>query len=103
MDLKDFATDNLTKDINGGFTIDCTTLCKLLAEAEERDMMAHQMNGSVQPPIPASKKRRRTKTPPEELQSEDEKGFEAEERRVRQKAAHDDPSYHKSSTDESEG
>jgi hypothetical protein len=63
IDLKDFAWDDLSREVQGFLEIDSATLCTMLEQAEERHEMWKRKEGSGPPPIPASKKRRREQTP----------------------------------------
>jgi len=69
------------------------TLCRCLDEAEKEEREAKQKKGAV------VKKRYRTRTPPEELNSEDELKFEDDERRVRARLSNDDSSYKSSGSE----
>jgi hypothetical protein len=80
-------------DLTDSFLIDSVTLCPFLDEAEKEEQESKQKIGFVEPLQRGARKRYRTKTPPEELNSEDESKFEEDERRVRARMTNDDSSY----------
>lgn len=86
-------------DLTDSFLIDSVTLCRFLDEAEKEEQESKQKIGFVEPLQQGARKRYRTKTPPEELNSEDESKFEEDERRVRARMTNDD-SYYKTSGSE---
>jgi hypothetical protein len=89
IELKDFACEELSRDVQGFLEIDSATLCGMLELAEETYEVLEREGGSRPSAIPG--KRRRERTPIEELDSGDDEG-----RRVRQKSAESDSSYHES-------
>lgn len=58
-----------------------------------KELEANQTKGSVEKLQHGAKKRLRARTPPEELNSEDEHKFEDDERNVRARLSDDDISY----------
>ncbi|OBT82435.1 hypothetical protein VE02_08926 [Pseudogymnoascus sp. 03VT05] len=80
-------------DLTDSFLIDSVTLCRFLNEAEKEEQESKHKIGFVEPLQQGARKRYRTKTPPEELNSEDESKFEEDERRVRARMTNDDSSY----------
>jgi len=96
IELKDFVWGDLSGEAQGFLEIDSATLCKMLEQAEEIYGMWKRQEGSGPPEIQASRKRRRERTPIEEPDSDDDE-WGASARRVRQKTAESDSSYHDSS------
>jgi hypothetical protein len=97
IELKDFACEELSRDVQGFLEIDSATLCGMLERAEETYEILKRKEGSRPSAIQASRKRRRERTPIEELDSGDDEGGEgASARRVRQKSAESDSPYHES-------
>jgi hypothetical protein len=74
-------------------------LCQCLDEAEKEELEANQTKGFVENLQHGAKKRRRARTPPEELYSEDEHKFDDDERNVRARLSADDISYKPSRTE----
>jgi hypothetical protein len=99
LELRDFAPEDLARGISGSFLIDSATLCRFLNEAEQEEQEAKQERGVVQRLLPGAKKRRREKTPPEDVNSEDDRGHADVERRVRARASEDDSSYQSSQSE----
>lgn len=95
IELKDFACEELSRDVQGFLEIDSATLCGMLERAEETYEILKRKEGSRPSAIQASRKRRRERTPIEELDSGDDEGG-ASARRVRQKSAESDSSYYES-------
>ena len=96
IELKDFACEELSRDVQGFLEIDSATLCGMLERAEETYEILKRKKGSRPSAIQASRKRRRERTPIEELDSgDDERGVST--RLVRQKTSESDSSYHDSS------
>ncbi|KFY32935.1 hypothetical protein V495_08593 [Pseudogymnoascus sp. VKM F-4514 (FW-929)] len=107
LELRDFAPPSLplednpkgdrppgcARDLTDSFLIDSVTLCRFLDEAEKEEQESKQEIGFVEPLQRGARKRYRTKTPPEQLNSEDESKFEEDERRVRARVTEDDSSY----------
>lgn len=90
LELRDFATERLAEGVSGSFLIDSAALCRFLEEAEQEDK---RRQGDVQSLLPGAKKRRREYTPPDEVNSEDERRLAEDERRVRARESEDDSSY----------
>ncbi|OBT50221.1 hypothetical protein VE04_09152 [Pseudogymnoascus sp. 24MN13] len=98
LELRDFAPPSLpledspegdrppryARDLTDSFLIDSVTLCGFLDEAEKEEHESKQKIGFVEPLQRGARKRYRTKTPPDELNSEDERKFEEDERRFLQ-------------------
>jgi hypothetical protein len=93
LELRDFAPQDLARGISGSFLIDSATLCRFLNEAEQEEQEAEQERGVIQRLLPGAKKRRREKTPPEDINSEDDRRHVDNERMVRARASADDSSY----------
>lgn len=74
IELKDFACEELSRDMQGFLEIDSATLCGMLEQAEETYEMLKRKEGYRLSAIPASRKRRRERTPIEELDSGDDEG-----------------------------
>jgi hypothetical protein len=74
IELKDFACEELSRDVQGFLEIDSATLCRMLERAEKRYEMLKRKEGSRPSAIQASRKRRRERTPIEELDSGDDEG-----------------------------
>lgn len=93
LELKDFAPRGLARGLNDAILIDPVTLCRCLDETEKEELEANQTKGFVEHLQHGAKKRRRARTPPKELYSEDEHKFEDDERNVRARVSADDSSY----------
>ena len=74
IELKDFACEELSRDVQGFLEIDSATLCGMLERAEETYEKLERKEGYRPSAIPASRKRRRERTPIEELDSGDDEG-----------------------------
>ena len=81
------------------FLIDSVTLCRCLDEAEKEEREAKQKKGAIKNLQQGAKKRYWTRMPPKELNSEDERKFEGDERRVRARLSNDDSSYKSSGSE----
>lgn len=91
LELKDFAALETAEGIEGSFLIDFETLSRFLSEAEQ--LAYHQKHGFRKSiPLGASKKIR-ARTPPEELNSEDEAAFANEKQMVESQAYEQDEPY----------
>lgn len=77
----------------GSFLISAAILCGFLNEAEQEE----QNQGVERHLLPGTKKRRREYTPPEEVNSEDDRRLGEEVRRVQARLSADDSSYRSSS------
>lgn len=99
LELKDFAPETLADGVSGSFLINSVTLCRFLDKAEQVEQKAKQVRGIVPRFLPGAKKRRRENTPPEEINSEDDRIFADDERRVRAQASEDDSSYNPSQSE----
>ena len=96
LELADFAPEDLARGITGSISIDSATLCRFLDEAEQMDQKAKQKQGAVQHLVPGAKKRRREKTPTEDINSDDERRYTDIEQRVQERELADDSPYHSS-------
>jgi hypothetical protein len=102
--LEDFAPEVIVRgftNLQGHISISSQNLCTYLDKAEALNSIRKHKNG-VETPAPANlKKRKREKTPPEELESEDETKFQEEER-ASKRAMRDDSDYSAGSMSESD-
>lgn len=95
LQLHDFATRDLSRgDIhNDPICISARTLCSYLDRAEQDAAMLKENNGVTRAETPWVRKRRRQRTPPEELDDMREAKFQRTEESVVFKAEKDDSSY----------
>jgi hypothetical protein len=98
--LEDFAPEIIVKsftNLQKHISISSQNLCAYLDVAEALNLTRNH-EGGVETPVRANlKKRKREKTPPEELEPEREARFRKEEERVAKRIMRDDPDYSASS------
>ena len=95
LQLKDFATEalvglNILDDL---ISIPARTLCSYLDQAEQNITKFKQNQGATGADRTWVRKRRRQKTPPEELDDNREAKFQKTEEKVMSQAEKDDSSY----------
>lgn len=100
LELRDFAPERLADGVSDSFLINSVTLCQFLDEAEHIDREDEQRQ-KIEEPSSGIRKRRRETTPPEIINSEDERIFEDHEQRVLARASEDDSSFKLSQTEDS--
>lgn len=96
--LRDFATTPIFEDSGSPDAIIALTAADMFnyLETAERSRAAEE-HGEVEPMPPGALKRGWESSSPEQLNSEDEAAFEADEARAAKRVQLDDSSYHESS------
>ncbi|ELR06578.1 hypothetical protein VC83_06264 [Pseudogymnoascus destructans] len=103
--LRDFTTEDLAQPngrLRDPIFISANTLCSFLENAERNASVATQQTSIITSAKPWVRKRRRERTPPEELKHNDEKRFRVDENRAVDQATKDDSSYKTGSTSDTE-
>ena len=83
-------------DLNQPIIVSSEQLCQYLTAAEA---IAQKKNKRIRHSIPGIKKRKRSRTPPEQMTSDDEAEYVEQEQRVDERMMEDDPDYQHASTE----